>query len=131
MRTYKIPKFLGKAKTTARKRQIRHLRVRKRVHGTAFRPRLAVFRSPRHISAQIIDDILGHTLVSASDSDAEFLKDTTLGSKVSKATKVGTLIAERANLAGVTRVVFDRSGYKYHGRIQALADAAREGGVNF
>ena len=131
MRTFRIPKFLGKAKTTVQKRRIRHTRVRKRVYGTSVRPRLAVFRSPRHISAQIIDDDKGHTLVSASDLEAEISGNPDKGTKISQASKVGVLVAERASLAGVTRIVFDRAGYKYHGRIQALADAVREGGVSF
>ena len=131
MRTFRTPKFLGKAKTTVQKRRIRHTRVRKRVYGTSVRPRLAVFRSPRHISAQIIDDDKGHTLVSASDLEAEISENTDKGTKISQASKVGVLVAERASLAGVTRIVFDRAGYKYHGRIQALADAVREGGVSF
>ena len=131
MRTFRIPKFLGKAKTNVQKRRIRHARVRNRVYGTSVRPRLAVFRSPRHISAQIIDDDRGHTLVSASDLEAEVLKSSGKDSKVSRASNVGLLVAQRASSAGVTHVVFDRAGYKYHGRIQALADAVREGGVNF
>lgn len=131
MRTFRTPKFLGKAKTTVQKRRIRHTRVRKRVYGTSVRPRLAVFRSPRHISAQIIDDDKGHTLVSASDLEAKISENPDKGTKISRANKVGVLVAERASLAGVTRIVFDRAGYKYHGRIQALADAVREGGVSF
>ena len=132
MRTFRTPKFLGKAKTTVQKRRIRHARVRRRVYGTSARPRLAVFRSPRHISAQIIDDDKGHTLVSASDLEAEVLKSSaSKDSKVSRANNVGVLVAQRATSAGVTQVVFDRAGYKYHGRIQALADAVREGGVSF
>ena len=131
MRTFRTPKFLGKAKTTVQKRRIRHTRVRKRVYGTSVRPRLAVFRSSRHISAQIIDDDKGHTLVSASDLEAKISENPDKGTKISRASKVGVLVAERASLAGVTRIVFDRAGYKYHGRIQALADAVREGGVSF
>ena len=131
MRTFRTPKFLGKAKTTVQKRRIRHTRVRKRVYGTSLRPRLAVFRSPRHISAQISDDDKGHTLVAASDLEAKISHSPDKGTKTSRASEVGVLVAERANLAGVTRIVFDRAGYKYHGRVQALADAVREGGISF
>jgi large subunit ribosomal protein L18 len=109
-------------------RQKRHTRVRKRVQGTPERPRLNVYRSTNNIYAQIIDDLAGKTLVAASSLDAS-LK----GEKSDKGTggTVGTLVAERAKAAGVTKVVFDRGGYLYHGRIQALADAARENGLDF
>ncbi|HEY3502161.1 MAG TPA: 50S ribosomal protein L18 [Actinocatenispora sp.] len=107
----------------------RHYRVRKHINGTAARPRLVVTRSLRNIFAQVIDDVAGHTLVSASTLD------TTLrggeGDKKDQARKVGELIAERAKEAGVTQVVFDRGGNAYHGRIAALADAARSGGLQF
>lgn len=112
-------------------RRRRHMRVRKRVVGTAERPRLNVFRSHKHIYAQVIDDSIGHTLAAASTIDLE-LRDKTQGkSKTEQAALVGRLVAERALDAGVKQIVFDRSGYKYHGRVQALADAAREAGLNF
>ena len=107
----------------------RHFRVRRNVRGTAERPRLVVTRSARHISAQIIDDLKGHTLVSASTLDASLRG--TEGDKSALAGKVGALIAERAKAAGVSKVVFDRGGNKYAGRIAALADAAREAGLEF
>jgi len=107
----------------------RHFRVRKNVRGTAGRPRLVVTRSTRHISAQIIDDLKGHTLVSASTLDASLRG--TEGDKSALAGKVGALLAERARSAGVSKVVFDRGGNKYAGRIAALADAAREAGLEF
>jgi large subunit ribosomal protein L18 len=106
----------------------RHRRVRKKVRGTAERPRLAVFRSNKHITAQVIDDRAGRTLASASTTETGFEG---LGSNVAAATKVGQLVAERAKAAGVSTVVFDRGGNLYHGRIAALADAAREGGLEF
>src|SRR6195952_5952154 len=107
----------------------RHFRVRKRVEGTPVRPRLVVTRSSRHITAQVVDDLAGHTLASAStlEADVRGLE----GDKKAKAAKVGELIAARAREAGVTAVVFDRGGYVYHGRVAALADAAREGGLEF
>jgi large subunit ribosomal protein L18 len=107
----------------------RHFRVRKRVTGTADRPRLVVTRSLRHISAQIVDDAKGHTLVSASSMDASIRGNE--GSKSDLAGKVGALLAERAKSAGLGRVVFDRGGNRYAGRIAALADAAREAGLEF
>ena len=116
----------AKQKREARIR--RHRRVRKKVRGTAERPRLAVFRSNRHISAQVIDDRTGHTLASASTLDAGL---EALVGNVEGAIKVGTLLAERAKAAGIDAVVFDRGGNRYHGRIKALADAAREGGLEF
>ena len=116
----------AKQKREARIR--RHRRVRKKVRGTAERPRLAVFRSNKHITAQIIDDRAGHTLAAASTTEAAV---TGSGGNVEAATKVGDLLAERAKAAGVTTVVFDRGGYLYHGRIAALADAARKGGLEF
>ena len=104
----------------------RHFRLRKKVAGTAERPRLVVTRSSRHLYAQIVDDARGATLASASTYklDAE-------GDKTAQAKKVGAVLAERARAAGISRVVFDRGGNKYHGRIAALADAAREGGLEF
>jgi large subunit ribosomal protein L18 len=116
----------AKQKREARIR--RHRRVRKKVRGTAERPRLAVFRSNKHISAQVIDDRTGRTLAAATTLETD-LKDT--GGNVEGATKVGTLLAERAKAAGIDAVVFDRGGNRYHGRIKALADAAREGGLEF
>ncbi|WP_275980034.1 50S ribosomal protein L18 [Couchioplanes caeruleus] len=107
----------------------RHFRVRKNVRGTAERPRLVVTRSTRHITAQIVDDLKGHTLVSASTLDASLRG--TEGEKSALAGKVGALLAERAKAAGVSKVVFDRGGNKYAGRIAALADAAREAGLEF
>ena len=107
----------------------RHFRVRKNVRGTAERPRLVVTRSSRHISAQIVDDLKGHTLVSASTLDASLRGAE--GDKSALAGKVGALLAERAKAAGVSKVVFDRGGNRYAGRIAALADAAREAGLEF
>jgi large subunit ribosomal protein L18 len=109
-------------------RSRRHTRVRKRVRGTGERPRLAVFRSNRYIYAQIIDDTVGKTLASASSHETD-LKASTLN--MSTAAKVGELLAGRAKDAGVSTVVFDRGGYKYHGKVKALADAARESGLEF
>jgi large subunit ribosomal protein L18 len=108
-----------------------HRRVRRRVAGTSSRPRLCVYRSLGHIYAQIIDDQGGRTLVSASSLDKETRGQTKGGGNVAAAKVVGKAIAERARAAGIQQVVFDRGGYKYHGRIQALANAAREAGLNF
>jgi len=110
-------------------RERRHRRVRKKVRGTAERPRLAVFRSNAHIYAQVIDDVSGRTLAAAGTAEPA-LKDSS-GGNITAATKVGGLVAERAKAAGVTKVVFDRGGFRYHGRVAALADAAREGGLEF
>jgi large subunit ribosomal protein L18 len=107
----------------------RHHRVRKNVRGTADRPRLAVFRSNKHVTAQVIDDIAGKTLAAASSTEAELRAGTT-GNRDS-ASRVGALLAERAKSAGVTKVVFDRGGFQYHGRVAAVADAARENGLEF
>jgi large subunit ribosomal protein L18 len=107
----------------------RHARVRKQVQGTAARPRLAVFRSNRHVVAQVIDDGTGTTLASASTLEADLRSDST--SNVSAASRVGELVAERAKAAGISQVVFDRGGFRYHGRIAAVADAAREAGLEF
>ena len=107
----------------------RHLRVRKKVEGTAGRPRLVVFRSSRHIYVQVIDDTAGHTLAAASTLDASL--SGAEGDKTARARAVGQLVAERAKAAGVDKVVFDRGGNRYTGRIAALADAAREGGLDF
>ncbi|MEY4400500.1 MAG: ribosomal protein [Actinomycetota bacterium] len=108
----------------------RHRRVRKKLHGTAARPRLAVYRSNRHLSAQLIDDDSGRTIASASSLEADFRKQQG-GGNVAAATAVGTLIAQRAKKAGITSVVFDRGGFLYHGRIAAIADAARAAGLEF
>ena len=115
----------GKGKVVARKR--RHQRLRKKVSGTTERPRLVVTRSNRHMVAQVIDDTVGHTLLSASTMEDDILA--AQGTKVEKARKVGELIAERAKAAGISAVVFDRGGNKYHGRVAAVAEAAREGGL--
>lgn len=109
-------------------RQKRHARVRRNISGTAECPRLNVFRSNKHIYAQLIDDVAGVTLVSASSQDEEVKSN---GSKVEQAASVGKLVAERATAAGHKTVVFDRGGYVYHGRVQALAEAARENGLEF
>ncbi|MER3452297.1 MAG: 50S ribosomal protein L18 [Acidimicrobiia bacterium] len=107
----------------------RHNRVRKKVVGTPERPRLAVFRSNKHISAQVIDDTTGRTLAAASTVERE-LRTGPTGNK-DAAARVGRLVAERAKAKGITRVVFDRGGFLYHGRVAALADAAREAGLEF
>ncbi|MGE5507661.1 MAG: 50S ribosomal protein L18 [Chitinophagales bacterium] len=112
-------------------RAARHLRVRKRVKGTAERPRLAVFRSLNHIYAQVIDDEAGRTLASASTLDADLRAKLASGGNIEAAKAVGAAIAAKAKEAGVDAVVFDRGGTLYHGRIKALADAAREGGLDF
>ncbi len=116
----------GKGKAVQRKR--RHFRLRKKIAGTAARPRLVVTRSSRHMVAQIVDDTRGVTLASAStlEADVRALK----GDKKAKASKVGVLVAERAKAAGIDAVVFDRGGNKYHGRVAAVADGAREGGLS-
>ena len=132
------------AKKRRSDRRRRHYRIRKTLRGTAQRPRLAVYRSNRHISAQIIDDSVGNTLASAASTEQE-LRPKTAGSAKSKKTassagansnietagKVGAALAERAKAAGVESVVFDRGGFRYHGQVAALADAAREGGLKF
>ena len=108
-----------------------HARVRTRLVGTPERPRLNVYRSVAHIYAQMIDDRNGRTIVSASSVDKETKKGLKGGGNIASAKAVGKIIAERAKAAGVTQVVFDRGGYKYHGRVKALADAAREAGLKF
>ena len=108
-----------------------HLRSRARIHGVAEAPRINVFRSSAHIYAQIVDDSQGHTLVAASSRDPEVRKTIKSGGNVAAAKSVGQELAKRAKAAGITRVVFDRGGYGYHGRVKALADAAREGGLKF
>lgn len=107
----------------------RHLRVRKKVSGTPARPRLVVTRSARHVVAQVVDDLAGVTLASASTMEDELRGPA--GDKTAKARRVGVLVAERARAAGVAAVVFDRGGHRYHGRVAALADGAREGGLSF
>lgn len=116
----------GKGKFVARKR--RHQRVRKNVMGTPERPRLVVTRSNRHMVAQVIDDLAGHTLVSASTLESD--QRNAEGDKTAKARAVGQRIAERAKAAGIDSVVFDRGGNKYHGRVAAVAEGARDGGLN-
>jgi large subunit ribosomal protein L18 len=119
---------IAKARREGRIR--RHRRVRKKVHGTAARPRLAVYRSNKHISVQLIDDDAGHTIAAASTIEAD-QRSAGTGGSVAAATRVGELIAERAKAAGVTQVVFDRGGYAYHGRVAAIAEAARTAGLEF
>ncbi|WP_219834321.1 50S ribosomal protein L18 [Paenibacillus sp. R14(2021)] len=112
-------------------RHKRHLRVRKKINGTTQRPRLSVFRSSKHIYAQLIDDVLGVTVASASTVDKEVAEQFSNGGNIEAARKIGEVIAARAKAKGVDKIVFDRGGYLYHGRIQALADAAREAGLEF
>jgi large subunit ribosomal protein L18 len=111
-------------------RHRRHRRVRKSLAGTQERPRLNVFRSSNHIYAQVIDDVAGHTLAAASDTE-KALDASSAKTKTDRAKLVGKAVAERAKAKGVTAVVFDRGGHKYHGRVKALADAAREAGLGF
>jgi large subunit ribosomal protein L18 len=118
------------AKVRRESRIRRHGRVRKKIHGTAARPRLAVFRSNKHIVLQVIDDEAGRTLAAASTNEAGE-RATGNGGSVEAATRVGKLVAERAKAAGVEKVVFDRGGFAYHGRVAAAADAAREAGLEF
>jgi large subunit ribosomal protein L18 len=115
----------AKGKSAARGR--RHLRLRKKLSGTALRPRLVVSRSSRHVFVQVVDDTAGRTVASASTMEADLRSFE--GDKTAKARKVGELLAERAKSAGVDAVVFDRGGNRYHGRIAAIADGAREGGL--
>ncbi len=112
-------------------RKKRHLRIRRRLFGTAERPRLNVYRSSKHIYVQLIDDMEGKTLAAASTLDPELKDEIKNGGNIEAATKVGELIAKRAKDKGISNVVFDRGGYLYHGRVKALADAAREGGLEF
>lgn len=116
---------------TRKARKSRHDRVRAKVKGSSERPRLCVFRSLSHIYAQIIDDVKGHTLAFASTLDREVKEQADGKVKLEKAGLVGTLMARRALEIGIEQVVFDRGGYKYHGRVKALAEAAREGGLKF
>ncbi len=122
-----VGKDISTRRRTARAR--RHFRIRKTLSGTPETPRLVVHRTSRHMHAQVIDDIAGHTLVAASTMEADVRAME--GDKKARGAKVGQLIAERAKAAGIEAVVFDRAGYKYHGRVAALADAAREGGLKF
>jgi large subunit ribosomal protein L18 len=112
-------------------RKLRHRRLRAKINGTSERPRLNVFRSLNHIYAQVIDDVQGRTLVSASTMDKAVLAELQGQNKKAQAATVGRFVAERAREAGIEEVVFDRGGYRYHGRVKALADAAREGGLKF
>jgi len=121
-----LRKGTGKTGSAARKR--RHLRVRKKVTGTAVRPRLVVNRSTRHLFVQVVDDTQGRTLVSASTMEADLRTDS--GDKTTKARRIGELVAERARAAGIDAVVFDRGGNRYHGRVAAVAEGAREGGLS-
>ncbi|WP_080793419.1 50S ribosomal protein L18 [Corynebacterium pacaense] len=122
---------VGKDIATRRRvaRARRHFRIRKNLRGTPEAPRLVVHRTSRHMHVQVIDDVAGHTLVAASSMEPEVRA--VEGDKKAKGAKVGQLVAERAKAAGIEAVVFDRAGYKYHGRVAALADAAREGGLKF
>ena len=117
-----------KGKGAVKSRQRRHLRLRKKVAGTTARPRLVVNRSTRHLFVQVVDDTVGRTVASASTMEPDVR--TLDGDKTAKAKKVGELVAERAKAAGVEAVVFDRGGNKYHGRVAAIADGAREGGLS-
>jgi large subunit ribosomal protein L18 len=112
-------------------RKLRHVRLRKKVAGTAERPRLAIHFSGQHITAQVIDDLAGITLASVNTTEESFKKDPTSRANVATATKVGKLIAERGLAKKIEKVVFDRGGFMYHGKVKALADAAREGGLQF
>ena len=122
---------MDKAKQRRLARQRRHTRVRKRVSGTPERPRLCVYRSARHIYAQVIDDTRSHTLVEASTLDAQVRAAAADKDKTAQAALVGETLAQRALEAGIEQVVFDRGGYKYHGRVKSLAEAARKGGLKF
>ena len=119
----------NKSRTEARKR--RHIRIRQSISGTPERPRLNVYRSLAEIYAQVIDDEAGHTLVSASSIDSELRAQMAGLKKAEQAKLVGKALAERARAKGISKVVFDRGGYRYIGRVKALADAAREGGLDF
>ena len=122
---------MARDKNSRRLRVVRHIRVRKKVQGDGARPRLCVFRSLRHIFAQVIDDTTGHTLASASSLESAAGKGTELAAKLSTSQSVGKLVAERAKEQGIKEVVFDRGGYKYHGRVKALAEGSREAGLVF
>ena len=122
---------MPKDKNAKRLRKVRHVRLRNKISGTPDRPRLAVFRSLRHIYAQVIDDSTGRTLAAAASSDAIKVAGGPIIPKINASTAVGKLIAERAKSEGITQVVFDRGGCKYHGRVKALAEATREAGLVF
>ena len=122
---------MARDKNSRRLRVVRHIRVRKKVQGDGARPRLCVFRSLRHIYAQVIDDTTGHTLASASSLESAAGKGTELAAKLSTSQSVGKLVAERAKEQGIKEVVLDRGGYKYHGRVKALAEGSREAGLVF
>lgn len=122
---------MGKTNPTYLARKRRQARVRKRLTGTSERPRLNIFRSLSHIYAQVIDDTSGVTLVAASSLEEKKSKELQNKTKIAQAAVVGKLVAERAQEAGITEVVFDRGGYKYHGRVKALAEASREAGLKF
>ena len=122
---------MDKAKEKRLARRRRHARVRRHVRGTSDRPRMCVFRSLKHVHAQVIDDTRGHTLVAASTLDAEVRSQLDDKDKTAQAALVGEVLAQRALAAGITQVVFDRGGYKYHGRVKSLADAARKAGLDF
>jgi large subunit ribosomal protein L18 len=126
-RTLAHGRITGRTSARIAARSRRHLRVRKRITGSAVRPRLVVTRSSRHLFAQLVDDSVGGTLVSASTLEAPIRGSD--GDKTAKAKQVGALLAERAQAAGISAVVFDRGGHAYHGRVAALADSAREGGL--
>ena len=116
---------MAKATTASAKRERRHVRVRRHLAGTEARPRLVVFRSLKHIYAQLVDDTANRTIATVGDVDILTMK------KSEKAAEVGKRIAERAKAAGITKVVFDRAGYQYHGRVKAVAEGARKGGLEF
>ena len=120
---------IHKPKTRSQRRYRRHLRVRKKIRGTVNRPRLAVYRSLKHVYAQIIDDDGGRTLIGLSDQAKEVVAEGE--GKIAASFAVGKLLAKRATAAGIKRVVFDRGGYPYHGRVKAVADGARKGGLEF
>ena len=122
---------MSQRKQVQERRRRRQLHVRKRLHGTTERPRLAVFRSSKHIYAQVINDTNGTTLASASTLDPEIKAANPYGGNKAAAAVVGRKVAERAKQAGIDKICFDRRSYKYHGRVQALADAAREAGLQF
>ena len=122
---------MPKDKNAKRLRKVRHIRLRNKISGTPDRPRLAVFRSLRHIYAQVIDDTTGRTLASASSADAIKEAGGPIVPKIDASTAVGKLVAARAMAEGITQVVFDRGGCKFHGRVKALAEATREAGLKF
>jgi len=122
---------MPKDKNAKRLRKVRHIRLRNKISGTPERPRLAVFRSLRHIYAQVIDDTTGRTLASASSADAIKEAGGPIAPKIDASIAVGTLVAQRAMAEGITQVVFDRGGCKFHGRVKALAEATREAGLKF